>query len=85
MTIARDPRRRFTQKQRLALAIVAGFRCEICHAQLDFFEADHVRPWSKGGATDVCNGQALCSACNRQKGANYDSQELAEKSDKYYC
>jgi hypothetical protein len=32
-------------------------------------EADHIKPWSKGGKTDVDNCQMLCLTCNRQKGA----------------
>ncbi len=31
-------------------------------------EADHVTPWSKGGATDMANCQMLCVIHNRQKG-----------------
>ncbi|MFL6089395.1 MAG: HNH endonuclease [Aeromicrobium sp.] len=30
-------------------------------------EADHIYPWSKGGATIVSNGQALCRDHNRRK------------------
>jgi 5-methylcytosine-specific restriction endonuclease McrA len=62
-------RRLFSARERRALAIYSGFRCEMCRARLDRFEADHVVPWSKGGKTDVRNGQALCSSCNRKKGA----------------
>lgn len=32
-------------------------------------EVDHVIPWSRGGPTVVSNGQALCRAHNRSKGA----------------
>jgi 5-methylcytosine-specific restriction endonuclease McrA len=31
-------------------------------------EADHVTPWSKGGATDKSNCQMLCVTHNRAKG-----------------
>lgn len=31
-------------------------------------EADHIKPWSKGGKTDAANCQMLCLPCNRQKG-----------------
>ena len=30
--------------------------------------ADHVTPWSKGGATDISNCQMLCRTHNRAKG-----------------
>lgn len=32
-------------------------------------DADHIVPWSKGGKTEVANGQMLCIACNRSKGS----------------
>lgn len=32
-------------------------------------EADHRKPWSKGGRTHESNCQVLCRACNRAKGA----------------
>ena len=32
------------------------------------FHADHRDPWTRGGVTDVINGQALCPTCNRRKG-----------------
>ena len=32
-------------------------------------EADHIKPWSKGGKTNADNCQMLCVACNRQKGS----------------
>ena len=31
-------------------------------------DADHVTPWSKGGATDIKNCQMLCRTHNRAKG-----------------
>lgn len=37
--------------------------------KLSEMEADHITPWSKGGITDISNGQMLCLPCNRQKGA----------------
>ena len=34
---------------------------------------DHIKPWSKGGATERENLQMLCSECNLKKSA-YDTQ-----------
>jgi hypothetical protein len=36
--------------------------------KLDEMDADHVSPWSKGGATTVGNCQMLCKTHNRSKG-----------------
>lgn len=30
-------------------------------------EADHIKPWSEGGKTNVLNCQILCKQCNRMK------------------
>ena len=63
-------RRNFTMDDRTALLILADGRCQICGDVLgDDWEPDHIVPFSKGGLTDVTNGQALCKSCNRKKGA----------------
>ena len=36
--------------------------------KLSEMDADHVTPWSKGGATDIANCQMLCKTHNRAKG-----------------
>jgi hypothetical protein len=36
---------------------------------IDQMEADHITPWSKGGATTSENCQMLCRDCNRRKGS----------------
>lgn len=62
-------RRAFSGRERAALWVAAGGRCAICGAELSRgWHADHVVPWSRGGQTDVMNGQALCPACNMAKG-----------------
>ena len=63
--------RRFSATQRMALYLHADGRCENCGVELgDGWHADHIVPWSMGGATDVTNGQALCPDCNLKKGIN---------------
>lgn len=64
----RDPQRAFSARQRAALFIAAGGRCTKCSDELGpDFHADHDMPHSRGGRTDVLNGQALCPTCNRTK------------------
>lgn len=43
--------------------------CPICgqHFDIEFMEADHITPWSKGGRTIAANCQMLCQECNRRK------------------
>ena len=68
-------RRSFNDEEREAIYIVAGGRCQNpkCGVVLDDgWEPDHIIPFSKGGITDVTNGQALCVSCNRKKGAKSD-------------
>lgn len=65
-----DERRRFSDSERAALYLAADGRCENCGTELEpGWHADHVRPHSKHGPTDVINGQALCPACNLKKGS----------------
>jgi len=66
-------RRCFSLRQKIILALVSGGRCASCGNRLGAsgleFHADHINPFSKGGATILANGQALCSRCNLKKGA----------------
>jgi superfamily II DNA or RNA helicase len=65
-----DERRRFNAAERAALYLAADGRCTECGAELEpEWHADHVDPYSRGGPTDVVNGQALCPPCNLKKGA----------------
>ena len=59
----------FNTKQREDLFQKAGGRCSICDTALkDNWQADHIKPYSKGGTTTLNNGQALCITCNQIKG-----------------
>lgn len=61
--------RRFNRKQKDALFSAAGGKCELCGSPLEpGWHGDHIQPDSKGGPTDVINGQALCPKCNLKKG-----------------
>jgi hypothetical protein len=71
----RDQVRSFSGRDRSVIFARAGGRCEHyglfgrCRAS-ERLEADHVHPHSRGGWTDVRNGQALCRAHNRTKRAH---------------
>lgn len=62
-------RRFFNARQKIALFLAAGGKCEGCGEKLARgWHADHHEPWARGGETDVLNGQALCPKCNQAKG-----------------
>jgi superfamily II DNA or RNA helicase len=72
-----NERRRFSGAEKTALWLAADGVCERCGATLEpGWHADHVEPYSKGGDTDVANGQALCPSCNRSKGAESTTEPL---------
>jgi superfamily II DNA or RNA helicase len=60
--------RTFSHSQKQELFIIAKGICQICGCALTKgWHADHVIPYSKGGQTEILNGQALCSKCNLLK------------------
>lgn len=63
--------RAFTPAQKLKMYEAQGGICPICHKhfELSEMEADHCVPWSKGGKTELQNGQMLCRSCNEMKSA----------------
>jgi hypothetical protein len=73
-TAERDPRRRFTSRDRTTIIARAGGRCEF-HSLVaarrcsttDALQADHIHPHARGGSTSIGNGQALCARHNKQK------------------
>jgi len=77
----KDKKRRYTGKDRDKILENADGDCEYCGEQLEpqagsgkSFEADHIKPWVKGGETSEENGAASCRDCNRSKG----KKELGE-------
>ena len=73
-----DPQRMFTAAQRAEAKRRAGGRCEHsfwgmrCHRPGE--HADHIYPWSRGGATAMSNCQSLCQHHNLAKSAKIPSR-----------
>lgn len=61
--------RTFSERDRITMYHRQNGLCAICGDPFDISEmhADHVVPWSKGGITDLSNGQMLCTTCNLEK------------------
>lgn len=58
-----------SKRLRNLLWVAAGGCCAICRAPLGAdWQADHIVPWWKSRRTNVHEMQALCAACNREKG-----------------
>ncbi|MDR2733417.1 MAG: HNH endonuclease [Spirochaetota bacterium] len=59
----------FTENQKRETYERQGGICVKCkkHFDLQEMEADHIKPWSKGGKTISENCQMLCLDCNRRK------------------
>lgn len=65
----KDQNRIFTPDQRAVIYRIGKGKCVMCGMNVseENFEADHIKPWSKGGRTIIANGQILCSICNHAK------------------
>jgi len=61
--------RAFTDKQKREAYEKQKGICSKCnqHFELNKMEADHIKPWHKGGKTTEENCQMLCKMCNRTK------------------
>ena len=65
-----DKKRNFSKAQREEIFKLSSGTCALCGTTLTKanYHADHIKPHSKGGKTEVSNGRALCSSCNRSEG-----------------
>lgn len=61
--------REFDDKQKRVLYEKCKGICKKCgnHFEINEMHCDHIKPWSKGGKTEISNGQMLCASCNEQK------------------
>ena len=64
--------RQFSASEKRVLYERCGGFCKRCgpkiHYKIEEMEADHIKPWSDGGKTELDNGQMLCKHHNRVKG-----------------
>jgi len=77
--LTKDERRSFDEAERIFIYRRDNGLCQVCleegkpeaEARVPWreYDADHIIPHTKGGATDVANAQVLCRYHNRQKGA----------------
>jgi|GEM_PF-468198 len=92
-----DPQRNFTYSERVAIYRKDRGLCQAClaegrnedEARVPWieFDADHLKPHSKGGKTTVDNGQVLCQHHNRSLGnktRNGDKDHSPTPSDINY-
>ena len=90
----RDPQRCFLREDKRIVLARAGRRCEHhswlsgrCETTEDL-QADHVHPHSRGGATAIENGQALCPRHNLRKAArvpwSWELERLARRREAYF-
>jgi hypothetical protein len=78
--VTKDAKRQFNESERIRIYRRDHGLCQMClkegvsetEAKVSWsdYEADHVLPHSKGGKTDMFNGQVLCRHHNRQKSNN---------------
>jgi len=81
--LSKDERRAFNEAERIKIYRHDNGLCQKCleegksevEARVPWseYDADHVLPHSKGGATSIENGQVLCRYHNQQKGNKVDS------------
>lgn len=78
-------RRRFSWSEKNAMFAAWKGRCARCSTLLDEgWHADHVMPYSKGGKTELLNGQPLCPICNLKKGNRVGYQDLFDPNQRSF-
>ena len=78
--IVKLDKRNFSEKQRQEIFANDNHACVSC-GSTENCEADHIKPWEKGGRTIVENGQTLCRSCNASKSNKISNDTLQKLSD----
>lgn len=66
-----------TKKQRMCVLMRDNYRCNICgrspsnHTDITLY-VHHIRPWAKGGVTDVDNLITICHTCHEELDPHYE-------------
>ena len=65
--------RTFDEDDKMAVYERQGHKCALCGREFEYSEmaGDHIKPWSKGGKTEIDNLQLLCRDCNSKKSDRY--------------
>jgi len=65
--------RAFSERDKIAAYSKQNGVCPVCGEKFEYkeMEGDHIKPWSKGGRTELENCQMLCKSCNGKKSNKY--------------
>jgi hypothetical protein len=69
----KDPKRRFTEEDRLIMWNSGDRVCQICQKLVESYndyDLDHILPHDRGGRTTLKNSRVTHSSCNRSRGKN---------------
>lgn len=69
----KDPYRNFNKEQRRIIWYQSDGKCKKCKKKLNInnFHIDHIKPFSKGGKTNLKNAQLMCQKHNLEKSDKY--------------
>jgi len=61
--------RSFTDSEKRTLYERQKGICPSCNKYFEYeqMQGDHINPWSRGGKTQLSNGQMMCTKCNQRK------------------